>query len=485
MLAGLALRPLTEPDEGRNAEVAREMAASGDYALPRLNGLPYVDKPALYYAAVAGSFKLFGVSEWSARLPSVIATLFTALLIGGFARYLFRSVSAGAFAAGAMLAAPLTWIMSQLVILDALFALWVVASLIAFYLAVEAACEHDRKRRLVRSVTAWIAIALAVLTKGPVGLLLPLLVAAPYAAYRRAVSAVFDLRGVLFATALVAPWVWMMSTRLPGYLHYVALVETWQRIATDSLRRTEPVWFYVPILLIGTLPCLVAMVAAAWRRRHAPSQANDARWVFLSLWIFVPLVFFSLASSKMPQYVLPIVPAFALAAAGLWSDRSSTKARRPEKMKMPWVAILPMLALYFGALPHSIAMATKRSSKSLAMEIRAVLPEDGRVVAISAFPLTLPFYLGHPVTLASANAAELSSNYLIASYRQWVRADTSLEPIESWRAAAVTCRKPTVFIVSVANRTLRASLAARLPLLGINRRYVAYGPCHPASRENG
>jgi 4-amino-4-deoxy-L-arabinose transferase-like glycosyltransferase len=154
MLAGLALRPLTEPDEGRNAEVAREMAASGDYVLPRLNGLPYVDKPALYYAVVAGSFELFGASEWSARLPSVIATLLTALLIGGFARHLFGSMDAGIFAAGAMLAAPLTWIMSQIVILDALFALWVVAALVAFYLAVEAACVQDRERGRAASLTA-------------------------------------------------------------------------------------------------------------------------------------------------------------------------------------------------------------------------------------------------------------------------------------------------------------------------------------------
>jgi len=175
------------------------------------------------------------------------------------------------------------------------------------------------------------------------------------------------------------------------------------------------------------------------------------------------------------------VPAFALAAAGLRSDRRSTRARRQEEMS--WVAILPLVALYFSALPVSIGMATKRSSKSLAMEIRAVLPEDGRVVAIGSFPLTLPFYLGHPVTLASPNAAELSSNYLIASYRQWVRAGTSLEPLESWRAALETCRKPTVFVAAVANHTLRTSLAKRLPLLGTNRRYVAYGPCHPGLRE--
>jgi 4-amino-4-deoxy-L-arabinose transferase-like glycosyltransferase len=419
----------------------------------------------------------------------VIATLLTALLIGGFARHLFGSMDAGTFAAGAMLAAPLTWIMGQIVILDALFALWVVASLVAFYVAVEAARVHDRKRGRAASLTAWIAIALAILTKGPVGLLLPLLVAAPYAAYRRAVSAVFDPRGVLLAAVLVAPWVWMMNARLPGYLHYVALVETWQRIATDSLDRTEPVWFYVPILLIGTLPCSVAMVAAAWRRRRMPARAldsrwRDPRWVFLSLWILLPLVFFSLSSSKMPQYVLPIVPAFALAAAGLWSGRGSSNTRRSEE-KMPWVTLLPLVAMYFSVLPVSIGLATARSSKSLAMEIRAALPEDGEVIAISSFPLTLPFYLGHPVTLASADASELSSNYLIAFYRHWVRVDTTLQQAEYWRAALDTCRKPAVFVAAAANHTLRTSLAARLPLLGINRRYVAYGPCHPALQGKG
>jgi hypothetical protein len=202
------------------------------------------------------------------------------------------------------------------------------------------------------------------------------------------------------------------------------------------------------------------------------------------LWILLPLVFFSLSSSKMPQYVLPIVPAFALVTAGLWSGRGSSNTHRLEE-KMPWITLLPLVPLYFSILPVSIGSATARSSKSLAMEIRAALPEDGEVIAISSFPLTLPFYLGRPVKLASADASELSSNYLIAFYGQWLRSDTTLQQAESWRAALDTCRKPAIFVAAAVNHTLRASLAARLPLLGINRRYVAYGPCHPALREKG
>jgi 4-amino-4-deoxy-L-arabinose transferase-like glycosyltransferase len=539
MFVGLPFRPLTEPDEGRNAEVAREMAASGDYVLPRLNGLPYVDKPLVYYAAVAGSFKLLGLSEFAARLPSAVATLLTALLVGAFARHLFGP-QAGVPAGGALLATPLAWTFGQIVILDALFTLLVVAAIVAFYLAIEASTAGQRQARLGWSLAAWTAVALGILTKGPVGLLLPLLVAAPYAVYRRAAPAVFDPRGILLGTLLITPWVWAMDTRLPGYLHYVAVVETWQRVATSGLNRSKPFWFFIPVLLIGTFPSSAMALAGAWRALLSRRQGLEPRWVFLGIWILAPLAFFSLSRSKLPHYVLPLVPAFALAASGLWIKRhpGAVPGLRAASwcwiaigvllvcaMGLPairaleapwrseahyialfaaagaiaagvlglqrslapaalWVVTLPLLAMYLSGMPLFASLAAILSTRELAAEIRTAIPDGGQVIGVHAFPLTLPFYLRQLIVLASDDGAELTSNYVIATYPYWVRMKSTLRPDWFWRSALQQCREPTVFVTEVPNRAVRQALAeAGLPLLAGNRWFVVYGPCRPAAKS--
>jgi 4-amino-4-deoxy-L-arabinose transferase-like glycosyltransferase len=535
MLIGLPQRPLTEPDEGRNGEIAREMLASGEYALAQLNHLPNADKPALYPAIVAASYRVLGLSELGARFPSALATLLTAWLTGAFARRLFGP-GAGLIAAGALLVAPLTWAYGQIVILDPIFTLWVVAAIMAFHLAVEAALEGRRSRRLALSLLGWACVAVAILTKGPVGLLLPLIVTVPYAAWRRELRAVLDWAGVLLAAAMVTPWVWMISTRLPGFLHYVAVVETWQRVATDTLHRSKPFWYFIPMLLIGAFPWSPVAISAAYRALKARSQHTDPRWVLIGLWILVPLVFFSLSRSKLPHYVLPVMPAFALLAAGLWASpqsqplpglrsaswtwvvlgvacalapvlpavRNLEEPFRTQAVVLAivgscaalaagliglrkrtagtgaalWIATAPVLLLYLSAQPFLASLSEAFSSRRLADAIRSAQPAGGEVIGAHAYPLALPFYLRRPLDLSSEDGSELTSNYLTLTYSQWLGARSTLHAAGYWQEMLASCPGRTVFVANAWEAPVRMALmAAGLPLLARNASYEIYGPC--------
>ncbi|HVT57764.1 MAG TPA: phospholipid carrier-dependent glycosyltransferase [Thermoanaerobaculia bacterium] len=343
LVAGIGYRlggyPLLDPDEGRNSEVAREMVASGDFLVPHLDGLPYLDKPVLFYAVDAASLALLGTAELPARLPALLFSLGTAALICWFGRRLFGP-AAGWIAAVAALAAPLPVVFARTVIFDSALTFFLVLALAAFYCAIEAAARATpatldvgaggsaagglppggaRRQWLGWTALAWAAMGLGVLTKGPVALAVPLLAAVPYAIWRRRSRAVWHPLGPAALALVVAPWVWAMSRQVPEFLRYVLVTETWQRMTTDELHRTGPFWYFAPLLLAGTLPWS-AVALGGWRRgcrlRGAGGEL-DGRLLYLLLWIALPFVLFSLSHSKRPQYILPLAPAVALLAAAL------------------------------------------------------------------------------------------------------------------------------------------------------------------------
>lgn len=547
--------PLLEPDEGRNAEVAREMAASNDYVLPQLNGLPYLDKPVLYFAATAGMMELLGPTALAARLPSLLFTLGTLGVVAWFARRRFGADGAWA-AAVATAAAPLTLGFARTVIFDSALTFVVVVALVSFYEATEGRYGGKAVRSGGEELTAqppyrptaawrwsalaWAAMAFGVLTKGPIALALPLLVAIPYALWRRSGRALWEPVGPLLFVAIVLPWVLAVSRRIPDFLQYALVTETFVRLTTDQLHRTEPLWYFGPILLAGALPWTV-VVLAGWREARplrTSAGAIDARTVFLLLWIAIPFVLFTLSQSKRPQYMVPLVPAVGLLVARVWEDRRSVpgaaaiagviaalgvgiaafhslvpgmvpttteiRAALPGTALaiggatagaavVPWVwRARPPVALLGLALPVSTiplagdrlmdAIGRDRSAALIAEAVAPVLDDENRVLAIAAFPLSLPFYLRRTVLLASADGSELTSNYLTrASGAQWIKASHSpVHPLEWWREALDGCLA-RVFLARSDDGEVRRVLAARLPLLIETRKYAAYGPCGAAT----
>ena len=414
---GLGAYPFFEPDEGRNAEVAREMVTTGDYLVPHLLGLPYLDKPVLLFAADALSFRLLGTSELAARLPLLLFTLATAALVGSFARRLFGP-AASWIAATAALAMPLAVAFSRTVIFDAALTTFLTLALIAFYRAVE---ERAAGRRAAAwSALAWLAMGFGVLTKGPVALAVVLLIAVPYALWRRSGVAVWLPLGPVLFLAVVVPWVAVMASRVPGYLDYVLVSETWRRMTTSQFQRTGPVWYFLPSLLIGALPWSFVVLGAA-RPLIARDAAGrrDPRVVFLLLWIALPFVLFSLSQSKRPQYILPLLPAVALLATAAlqrnrdrrdWQDPQASRHRPPVGMRTgaaAWIA-LGVLLVAAGTIgparpgvPAELAAPLRHAclgwgALALAGGIAAWLAAGRREVAVVAlaFPaLALPLVL--------------------------------------------------------------------------------------------
>ncbi len=344
LFVAIGSTPLIEPDEGRNAEVAREMLERGDFVVPHLNGLPYLDKPVLFFAATAVSIRLFGASEFAARLPAALFTLLTALVLVAWARARFDRETA--LLSGLVFATcPLVLAFSHIVIFDAVFAFWVTASCVLFDVA------RERSGRGWCAL-AWAAAGMATLTKGPVGLLLPLLVECGRGvATGGGVARVFQPAGLLAFALVALPWFAAVTLRHPEFVHYAFVRETLERVATDRMGVSEPFWFLAAPLLGGALPwSLVAVfgpgfAAEAWRARRDRGAAR----VHLLLWIALPVLFFTLSQSKRPGYVLPVFPALAVWCALVL--RESTSARRRAGIAAAAIAASGALVLVVAAEP--------------------------------------------------------------------------------------------------------------------------------------
>ena len=544
VVIGLAFRingyPLLEPDEGRNAEIAREMAESNDYIIPRLNGLPYLDKPILYFSVGAAIMELLGPTELAARLPSLLFTVATLMLVWWFGHRTLGPAG-GLIAAAATGAMPLTLAFARTVIFDSALTFFIPLSVFGFYLASEPppgatdAAGHEHAASW--TAVGWIGLALGVLTKGPIGLALPLMVIVPYLAWRRRWYALWDPVAVLLFVALLLPWLFAMSREVPDFLEYALVTETFQRLTTDELRRTGPFWYFLPIIVAGSLPwSLVA--AVGWKRGRPDRDASgkwDRRLVLLLLWIVIPLLFFSLSQSKRPHYVLPLMPAIGLLVGLLWSGRD----KRPCGARGGGVALaicgivillapiivgalleveagvahaipgtarmlgivcviagataffvshrrdlslfalcVPVVAIPFVSMNLMSAIGEDRSGREMARAIQRIMTDRTEIIAIQTYPLSLPFYLRRQFLIATGDGSELTSNYLIRTYSRWTGTPGSpFRPVDWWVDILANCRLPHVFLARVDDVRARSLLSDRLPLISTTRKVAAYGPC--------
>lgn len=326
---GLGRLPLLEPDEGRNAEVAREMLVSGDWITPRFNALPYLDKPAVFFWLVAGSFRFLGVSEWSARLPSAFAALGTLLLVWSLARRMFGDPTG--LRAGIIFAtSPLVMIFSRLVIFDMTLTLLVTIAMVSFWVA-----DSSGFKRPWVELSLFGAMGLATITKGPVGFLLPLISIMVYTAARGRFRELGRLRwGLGFGAFLLAalPWFLAASIRNPDFPRYALFQESLQRFFTGQARRSGTIFYYLPVFLGGLFPWSFFLIFAAWHRlkRWRELQQDSQKPVgFLLVWAAVVFVFFTVSQSKLPGYVLPAAVPLSILMARVWAEMGSPTDPQP------------------------------------------------------------------------------------------------------------------------------------------------------------
>ncbi len=311
------------PDEPRYAWVAREMVESGDWVTPRLYGKPWFEKPVLYYWSAALSFKLFGVNERSARLPSAIAALLASLALGWLARRLFGRDPARWL----LLLLPTTVSLigfSHAAATDMLFSTMLVFAMVAAAIAVGLVSppgEASRRRAQWLALAAFgVFLGAATLAKGPAAIVLTGGGVGLWAVVTRRWNdalRLFHPVAVLAFCATALPWYALCAARNPEFLSVFLLEHNFARYLTPVFHHEQPFWFYIPVILAALLPWSPLFIADLCRTARRPRQEATARPEvgFLLAWALFPVLFFSLSKSKLPGYILPSLPPFTLFAA--------------------------------------------------------------------------------------------------------------------------------------------------------------------------
>lgn len=457
----LDYRKLVRPDEGRYAEIAREIAMSSDWITPRLNGIKYFEKPPLQYWATAAAYRAFGEHEWTARLwPAV--TGFAGIMLVFFAGRSLFGFTAG-FYASLILASSAGYVATaHFNSLDMGLTFFVTATLLAYMLAQRPEATPAMNRRW--TLAAWAAAALAMLSKGLIGVVIPAAVLAIYIVLQRDFARLRGLHwgmGLTVFLLIAAPWFVLVQLANPEFAKFFFVHEHFERYLTTVHRRAEPWWFFFPILALGILPWLTLVpqaLAHAWRVQGQPSAFQPGR--FLAIGLAFIFVFFSASSSKLPGYLLPMLPLLALLIGGvlagtrprelIWhllpillfaslvavlSPCVVTLARRPElvplyEASVPWIAagavcafigagitlhycrrdnvtaalsamaIGSLLAIQFVTTGHN-ALAPNYSGHHLAELIKPHLEASVPVYSVRTYDQTLPFYIKRTVTLVA------------------------------------------------------------------------------------
>lgn len=336
---------LFEPDEGRNAEVAREILLLRDSVTPHYDFIPRLDKPVLFFDLVALSYRLFGVSEWSARLPSALAALGCLSLTYLLARSLFGSWT-GLWSALILLTNVEFFALSRIVILDMVLCLFLTVALCCFFFGHR---ETDRKKARLKFALMYIAVGAATLVKGPIGFLLPFAVIGCYMllAKQRPLLGQFEVfLGISLFILTAFPWYALIEYRHPGFLQHFFWIENFARFTTTEFNRTGSWYYFLGVLSIGFLPWSGLLPYTLASLRHRPTTEKTR---FLAIWIAIPLLFFSVSSSKLPHYILPIYPPLAIIVGAAIAELPANYSK-----KTCWSRALPSLFFLLVSLLFSM-----------------------------------------------------------------------------------------------------------------------------------
>jgi 4-amino-4-deoxy-L-arabinose transferase-like glycosyltransferase len=451
-LASLGQRGLYNPDEGRYAEIPREMLASGDWVIPHLNGLVYIEKPPLQYWATAISEAVFGQNAWAARLYIGLCALATVYAIWALVRREWDGAAA-ARAAIMLVSSLLFMLLGHQLTLDMSLTLFTTVTFVAFCNAQRA--PHWRRWMLL----SWAGIAGAFLTKGLIAGVLPLLTLIVYSALQRDLAPwrrLLPVRGALVFAILCLPWLILIQHRLPQFFQFFFVREHFQRFLTRIEDRYQPWWFFIPVLVAGVLPWLLPALRALCVGWRAGAQPGFDLRRFAWVWCVVVFVFFSASDSKLITYILPLFPQLALLMAtgpvsrldkdlrmtgsgmlavggllligavllphflhdplrapyflqirpalvlmGLCSAAGGVAALRvrPDGLRPTLAVGVGGLATWTGVLWAAAVLAPVYSGATLYRQLPPQLRREVPVYSVRTYDQSLTFYLRHPVTL--------------------------------------------------------------------------------------
>lgn len=336
----LNYRHLIPSDEGRYAEIAREMLVTGDWVTPRYNGYKYFEKPPLQIWATATAFHVFGIGDWQARLWTALTGFLTIVFVGFTGARIYKP-RAGWLAAIALASSPMWVIGGHVNSLDMGLSAFLVAALCSLLLA-QTADKSSGTRHWMWA--CWAFMALATLSKGLIGIVIPGMVFAVYAitAWDWSIfKRLHIISGTVLFLAITAPWFVLVAGRNPEFLEFFFIHEHLQRFTQTAHSRTGPIYYFIPLLLIGFLPWVAQIPGAikqAWDERNRQFSSG---WL-LVCWFTVIFGFFSISQSKLPGYIIPIFPALAL----LVGNRLDRNLGFNNSLAIPW----PLQTLFFAIL---------------------------------------------------------------------------------------------------------------------------------------
>ena len=328
-------------DEPRYAQVAREMLARHDWVTPTLSGIPWLEKPPLYYWQAMLAFRIFGVSDWAARLPGAIDSTILVIAAYWFLRRFRRECALD----GALILATCAGIVgfARAASTDMPLAATFGIAMLAWFAWLETG-----ERQLI--VTFYLALGLGVLAKGPVAPLLGGIVILLFAASQRSWKVALktlSLPGIAAFFLVVLPWYTLVQIRNPQFFRVFLLEHNLARFGSNLFHHPEPFWYYIPVTLLAWVPWVIFIVfALVLAARKLRNPGSDSLNTFLSIWIGVFVVFFSISQSKLPGYILPAIPPGALLLANFLREMRFSKVH-PAVIGLHGIALA---ALLFSAL---------------------------------------------------------------------------------------------------------------------------------------
>jgi 4-amino-4-deoxy-L-arabinose transferase-like glycosyltransferase len=402
----LGTRPLAVPDEGRYVEIPREMATTGDYITPRLNGVKYFEKPVLFYWLESFSVRLFGIREFGLRLWPALFALAGCLAVYAAGRRLYGRRS-GLIAAAVLATSVLYYALGRAIILDMPVSVLLSLALLSFLIGTH---EPTGMKRRLYLWSFYAFAALAVLTKGLVGILIPAMVIGSWIVLLgewRVLKSIYLPSGLALFLLIAAPWHILVSHANPEFFHFYFIQEHFLRYLTTMHSRYQPPWFFIPVVALGLFPWTAFLVQAvvfssppSWRERH---EHRDA--LFLLLWAGLVFLFFSASGSKLVPYILPVFPPLAVLIgrylAAAWDSWDMPGIRTGYAVL---VVFMLLLAAAFLALPSIVQVPETQNLGRYPLALAIVLSAGAVVLwfiartrglrwALSAITMTAVLFL--------------------------------------------------------------------------------------------
>ena len=339
----LNVRPLIIPDETRYAEIGREIIETGDWIVPRLDGLRYFEKPILGHWLNALSIEVFGENAFAVRLPSALSVGLSALILFFLVRRFTNDTTCAIMAASVFLTCLEVFAVGTFCVLDSIFSMLVTASMAAFFIAF---METRPTAKIVFLIGAGFTCGLAFLTKGFLAFVIPAIVFVPFAIRQHQLKELLRVfwMPVIIAVITILPWGIMIYLKEPGFWHYFFWTEHIERfISPDGGQHPYPFWFFIPVIIIGTLPWTTQIIGVIYRLRK--NLSNNPLLSFSVCWFLFPFLFFSISRGKLVTYILPCFPPLAiLFAIGLREEcKTGVVTRFKQSVRISVILILILI----------------------------------------------------------------------------------------------------------------------------------------------